>query len=82
MIRRTTWIRDKDLYLKFRHVRVQDRRVTKKKVELDGSLKFLECKGAQNIKWALWIPINKYLLYDSLLRGTYPFIVTIGIETV
>lgn len=53
MIRRTTWIRDKDLYLKFRHVRVQDRRVTKKKVELDGSLKFLECKGAQNIKWAL-----------------------------
>lgn len=53
MIRRTTWIKDKDLYLKFRHVRVQDRRVTKKKVELDGSLKFLECKGAYNIKWAL-----------------------------
>lgn len=80
MIRRTTWIKDKDLYLKFRHVRVQDRRVTKKKVELDGSLKFLECKGAHNIKWALWIPINKFLLYDSSLRGTYPFIVTIGIE--
>lgn len=50
MIRRTTWIRDKDLYLKFRRVRAQDRRVTKKKVELDGSLKFLGCKGVHNIK--------------------------------
>lgn len=77
MIRRTTWIRDKDLYLKFRRVRAQDRRVTKKKVELDGSLKFLECKGVHNIKWALWIPINKFLLYHSLLCG-----ITIGIETV